>query len=90
MFRDVFEEEIRELLSTKKVIFSGDGSHKCKPILSAGSNAVFIDNYTSSAKYMIPTAFKKFNNHQFEDVAYFEPFYLKDFVAASPKVKGLR
>jgi len=84
------ENSYREFLSVKKVVFSGNGSYKCKPLLSACTNAFFIDNCSSSAKYMIPIALEKFNQRQFEDVAYFEPFYLKDFVAAPPKVKGLR
>jgi len=39
---------------------------------------------------MMKIALEKFNNKEFEDVAYFEPFYLKDFIAGVPKVKGLR
>ena len=71
-------------------MFSGDGSEKCKPFLSHYANAVFVDNFHPSSKYMIPIALENYKNRQFEDVAYFQPFYLKDFKAGAPKVKGLK
>jgi len=53
-------------------------------------NAHFIDHFFPSAEFMAEIAYTKFKAGTFEDVAYFEPFYLKDFVAGPPKVKGLR
>jgi len=53
-------------------------------------NAIFIDDIYPSAKDMIELAENKLANKEFEDVTYFEPFYLKDFVAGKPNVKGLR
>ena len=44
-------------------------------------NAIFIPNFYPSAKYMGVLSYQKFTNSDFEDLAYFEPFYLKDFVA---------
>ena len=74
-----------EYLKENTVYFFGDGAAKCKQTLSGNKNAVFIDNILPSAKNMITLSEKAFNKKQFEDVAYFEPFYLKDFVAGKKK-----
>ncbi len=78
-----------DILSKQQVIFAGNGSDKCKEILLAYPNASFLDGFQASAKYMISIAENKFKKSEFENTAYFEPFYLKDFVAGKPKVKGL-
>ncbi len=67
-----------------KLIFFGDGADKCKNTI-LHENAIFIDDLFPSADYMIEFSEKAFNNKKFENVAYFEPFYLKDFVASIPK-----
>lgn len=85
----VDENTFAELLSKEKVLFCGNGMPKCKEILSAFPNAKFMDA-PISAKNMLPTALRKWQKQEFEDVAYFEPFYLKEYVAAKPVVKGLR
>ncbi len=77
-----------ELLKKNIIYFFGDGSAKCKKVINA-SNAFFYDDVLPSAKGMPALAFNKFYKQQFEDTAYFEPFYLKDFIAGKPKVKGL-
>jgi tRNA threonylcarbamoyladenosine biosynthesis protein TsaB len=75
----------------KPLIFVGDGAAKCKEILSKVSpNAIFREEFLASATYMAPLAEEKLKAGDFEDTAYFEPFYLKDFVAGIPHVKGLR
>jgi tRNA threonylcarbamoyladenosine biosynthesis protein TsaB len=71
------------------IYFFGDGSVKCKNLLGHKKNARFDVQILPSASYMIPIAHERFTSGNFEDVAYFEPFYLKDFVAGKPKVKGL-
>lgn len=73
-----------EFLEKGKTHFLGDGAAKCKEIIKH-DNAVFLDNYFPSAKEMAKLAFKKYQTNSFEDVAYFEPYYLKDFVAGIPK-----
>ena len=85
----VDDNTFTELLSEQKVLFCGNGMPKCRELLSVFSNACFIDA-PISAKNMLPTALKKWQNSDFENVAYFEPFYLKEYVAAKPVVKGLR
>lgn len=63
-----------------KVLFFGDGSSKCKEIINS-DNAFFINEVYPSAKDLGVLGFKKFTDRDFEDLAYFEPYYLKDFVA---------
>jgi tRNA threonylcarbamoyladenosine biosynthesis protein TsaB len=79
------ENSFSDLLKNQTVYFFGDGSAKCKTILSQHKNALFIDHIVPSAKDMIVFSERAFNAKQFEDVAYFEPFYLKDFVAGKKK-----
>ena len=64
----------------KKVLFFGDGAEKCKQMIQH-PNARFIDGIFPSSKDMLEIANEKFAEIDFEDVVYFEPFYLKDFVA---------
>ena len=73
-----------KLLEKSKMYFFGDGSLKAKEIIKS-SNAIFLNsNYTSSKNFgeLIHSSFVK---NKFEDLAYFEPYYLKDFVAGTPK-----
>jgi len=79
-----------DLLETNPILFAGDGAAKCKELFSESKNAHFIDDFNPSAKFMTELAENKFNSGEFENLAYFEPFYLKDFVSGIPKVKGLR
>ena len=65
------------------VLFFGDGALKCADIISH-ENANFIESYPS-ARDIRTLAFQKYTNNDFEDVAYFEPFYLKDFVAGKKR-----
>jgi tRNA threonylcarbamoyladenosine biosynthesis protein TsaB len=71
-----------------KICFFGNGSDKCKSILSF-ENVVFIENIHPLAESMINPAVKKYINQEFENVAYCEPFYLKEFQATIPKNKVL-
>jgi tRNA threonylcarbamoyladenosine biosynthesis protein TsaB len=75
----VTEDSYSDILKKQRVLFFGNGAEKCKGILQSG-NAVFL-NVQASARGMIGLAEQKFAQQQFENVAYFEPFYLKDFVA---------
>ncbi|MGV6844712.1 MAG: tRNA (adenosine(37)-N6)-threonylcarbamoyltransferase complex dimerization subunit type 1 TsaB [Lutibacter sp.] len=71
-------------LAEHKVYFLGDGAEKCTQIIQH-KNAHFIMNEFPSAKEMATLSYKKYKQHQFEDVAYFEPYYLKDFQVTKPK-----
>ena len=77
-------ETYKEYLDDGPVYFFGNGAEKCMEAISH-PNARFIKNVQPLAKYMSPLAEKRYAEQQFEDVAYFVPFYLKDFVAKLPK-----
>lgn len=81
------ESSFQEYLEKGKVYFIGDGAEKCKDFIKH-ENAVFVDHAFPSAKEMISLAAEKFDRQEFEDVAYFEPFYLKDFVGTKPKKRS--
>ncbi|MCK9339952.1 MAG: tRNA (adenosine(37)-N6)-threonylcarbamoyltransferase complex dimerization subunit type 1 TsaB [Bacteroidales bacterium] len=85
----VDEESFTDILLNNHVVFCGNGVKKCAPILAQSPHAHFISE-PISARNMAQIAFSKFLNLQFEDVAYFEPFYLKEYVAARSQVKGLQ
>ena len=78
------EQSFLKELEDHKIYIFGDGAAKCKSAITH-DNAVFIDDMHPSADYMIPYSEQAFKDNKFEDVAYFEPFYLKDFVATIPK-----
>ena len=78
------ENSFSAYLAKGKVYFLGDGAEKCKNIL-AHKNAIFLDGYFPSAKQMTNLSFEKYQKNDFEDVAYFEPFYLKDFLVTPSK-----
>lgn len=82
------ENSYREILETHQVSFFGNGSEKCKEVLSH-PHAHFLEGINPSAASMMEPVLRRFQNEQFEDVAYFEPFYLKDFIATTPKKKVL-
>jgi tRNA threonylcarbamoyladenosine biosynthesis protein TsaB len=74
----------KQWLDERPIYFFGNGAQKCADIIKH-PNAHFIEGIEPMAKWMQPLAEKRFLNEQFEDVAYFVPFYLKDFVAIKPK-----
>jgi len=80
------ENSFADLLKDHKILFFGDGAEKCKDVLGENSNAMFLPGFTNSATHLTQQAFEKFNRKDFEDVAYFEPYYLKDFIAGTKKV----
>ena len=71
-------------LEKQKVVFFGNGAEKCQPVIKH-PNAVFVAGIKTSAQFMCALAWKAFQKEQFADLAYFEPFYLKDFIAGKPK-----
>jgi tRNA threonylcarbamoyladenosine biosynthesis protein TsaB len=83
------EYSFQEFLSKGKVLFCGDGVAKCMEVISH-PNAIFLPHVSANVHGMAQFAEEKYINKQFENLAYFEPFYLKDFVAGKPNVKGLK
>lgn len=88
---DIIEEDIYDTyLDSSEVVFLGDGAEKTRSILGRHPHACYDDTFQISAVGMLPVALKKLQAGQVEDVAYFEPYYLKDFVAKKSIVRGLR
>lgn len=82
----ITEQSFLEYLEKTPVYFLGDGAEKCKTEIT-NRNAFFINDKFPSAKEMALLSFDKYKKNDIEDVAYFEPFYLKDFVATKEKKK---
>ena len=80
----ITEESFIRFLDLHPVYFFGNGAAKCKNVITH-PNAYFADDFAHSACYMIQTALQTYHESRFEDVAYFEPFYLKDFIAGPKK-----
>jgi tRNA threonylcarbamoyladenosine biosynthesis protein TsaB len=71
------------LLTKNTVYFFGNGAMKCRDLISQKS-AIFIEGFHPSASYFGKISFQQLENRLFENLAYFEPFYLKDFIATTP------
>ena len=80
----VTTDTYKEWLDERPIYFFGNGAKKCMETINH-PNAHFVEGIEPIAKWMQPLAEKRFLNEQFEDVAYFVPFYLKDFVAIKAK-----
>ncbi len=81
-------EAFLQHLEKHPVYFFGNGANKCKDVIKH-PNARFIDEIKPMAKFSCPLAEKAFLNGQTVDVAYFEPFYLKEFIAGKKKSKPI-
>lgn len=81
----VHEQSFADLLATHRIAFFGNGAEKCKSVLTS-PNASFID-VKESAAGMVGLSLAKYRSQSFVDAAYFEPFYLKDFVVTTAKKK---
>jgi len=78
------ESSFNDIPASQKMIFFGNGALKCKEVINR-QNAIFADDFRMSASYLRLPAYNAFENRRFEDVAYFEPFYLKDFITTKPR-----
>jgi tRNA threonylcarbamoyladenosine biosynthesis protein TsaB len=87
---DIIEPGIYDnILNKHQVVFYGSGSSKCKNVLNH-PNAIFIDDFFTSAKYIAHFAYQNFLKKEFVDSACFEPYYLKDFIATKPRKNILK
>jgi len=80
----ILEDSFQEELASHKILFFGNGAEKCKVSIQH-PNAHFINGIFPSAKYMTKLSFRLYEEKVFENLAYFEPFYLKDFIAIKAK-----
>jgi tRNA threonylcarbamoyladenosine biosynthesis protein TsaB len=99
----VFDWELNEVVPTDAVIVSadsfrfpgknvactGNGADKCRSVLSGRSDVLFPADIRASARTIALLAEDHFKKGEFVNTAYFEPYYLKDFIAGKPHVKGL-
>jgi len=106
VYAAVFDEDINKIKETEAVIVDGDsfadlkkdrhlylfgdGADKCAGLFADDDRITVIKDFHCSARYMNVVAQRKLEAKDFVDVAYFEPFYLKDFVPGTPTVKGLK
>ena len=79
-------DSYQAFLERGSVCFFGNGATKCRPVITS-PNAVFLDDIHPLATDMVSLAEQAFQAKKFEDTAYFEPFYLKEFMATTPKNK---
>jgi tRNA threonylcarbamoyladenosine biosynthesis protein TsaB len=82
----VDESGFNEFLKENKILFFGNGATKCSAVIHS-TNATFLNDIEPSARGVAYLAEKLFNENKFVDTAYFEPFYLKDFIAGKPSRK---
>lgn len=80
----IHADSYKTFLAKGMVLFLGDGSGKCKGLLQH-EHAVFLPDIFPSASEMAALSEARFLESGFEDVAYFEPYYLKDFIAIKPR-----
>ena len=83
------ENSFMELKQNNHLYLFGDGADKLATLFENDKNITVVEKFHCSAAYMSTLAEEAFKNKDFVDVAYFEPFYLKNFVPGIPKVKGL-
>jgi len=82
----ITETSFVEYAEKGRATILGPGAEKCREVLDQ-HNFRFVEGITPSAKDMCSLSYAKYQKSDFEDVAYFEPFYLKDFIAGKPKAK---
>lgn len=86
---DIVDENSYADFAKQPLVLLGDGAKKCIDMFKNNAQISMDETLKFSAKNMLHLARNAFKNKVFEDVAYFEPFYLKDFIAGTPRVKGL-
>lgn len=87
LFEDIYDEFLN---GHDSVLLVGDGAEKTKDLFANKQNYFYDEQIKLSARFMASLAWEKYLKKEFVDTAYFEPFYLKDFVAVKSNVKGLK
>ena len=85
----VDEQSFGDLLKDHRIWLFGDGAPKLKDLFKDTPQIQIVDDFAPSAAYMAALSDQALKASDFVDVAYFEPYYLKDFIAGKPHVKGL-
>jgi len=89
VYANIITEDSFDAFAGKEIIYFGDGAAKCRTLFDSRRDFTFIDNINLSSKAICMLAENDFEKGNFADLAYCEPFYLKDFIAGKPRVKGL-
>jgi tRNA threonylcarbamoyladenosine biosynthesis protein TsaB len=76
------ENTFMDIPEKNQIVFFGDGADKLRDVIKRKN--VRFENFRISAEHMRIPALKALSENKFEDIAYFEPFYLKDFIATKP------
>lgn len=80
----ITEDIFNDIPSTEEILIFGDGASKCREVIKR-PKIQFDDDFRISASHMYMPAIQSLRDRHFEDVAYFEPFYLKDFITSTPR-----
>ena len=80
----ITEESFPDIPQSVKLVFFGEGAAKCKEMIRH-KNVQFVDDFQMSASHMHKPAIEALKSNRFENIAYFEPFYLKDFITSRPR-----
>lgn len=80
----ITEDSFSEIPESVELLLFGDGAAKCREVIKR-PNIHYDDNFRISASHMYTPAIQALKDNHFEDVAYFEPFYLKDFITSTPR-----
>ncbi len=79
------EQSFSKYINQSRMYFFGDGSEKCKSLFEDHKNNFFLKDNFNSAEFMLSFSEEKYLKKEWEDTAYFEPFYLKEFLSTTPK-----
>jgi tRNA threonylcarbamoyladenosine biosynthesis protein TsaB len=77
------KDSFSEFPESARIFLFGDGAAKCRDVIKR-KNVIFVTGFRISASFMHKPAYEALKQHRYEDVAYFEPFYLKDFLTSKP------
>jgi tRNA threonylcarbamoyladenosine biosynthesis protein TsaB len=80
----ITEKSFINIPESQKIIFFGNGAAKCKEVINR-ENVFFVPDFNISAAHMQKPVYKAVQDLHYENVAYFEPLYLKDFITTKPK-----
>jgi tRNA threonylcarbamoyladenosine biosynthesis protein TsaB len=80
----ITEDSFRDIPESEKIFFFGNGADKCRDIIKR-KNSYFNSEFVISAAHMLVPAYQSLMAIDFQDIAYFEPFYLKDFITSKPR-----
>lgn len=84
----ITEGSYSDITQDHTILIAGDGAEKCISVLG-NEHFTLLEQFHASSLYMMEPVNNAWESRDFADTAYFEPFYLKDFIAGKPKVKGL-